>query len=152
MVRSSRVSFVVMSSFLAVACGGAPSTPDAPAIPTEVQAAAATQLEGFGPYTIAVEDGSGGTPWYEAESTATVDLYFAPDGSMPKFEVQVPFDLLPAPVRDAGRGELSAGDSLLGAELVYLNGQLLFEIEILAADGTKRDLYFDPTGSPATGY
>lgn len=152
MVRSSHVSFVVVNSFLAVACGGAPSAPDAPAIPTEVQSAAAAQLEGFGPYTIEVEDGSGGTLWYEAESTATIDLYFAPDGSMPKFEVQVPFDLLPAPVRDAGRGELSTGDTLVGAELVYLNGQLLFEIEIQGADGTKRDLYYDPSGSPANGY
>ena len=134
---------------MAAGCGGASVVESA--VPADMAAAIATTMAPYGAYTVEVEEGSAGATWYEVEYHAEAEVYFAEGGGLPKFEVVVPWDVVPAPVQAAGQAAMTVGDTLEAAELVYLQGRLLFEIEIVDAAGVKRDLYYTPEGELVPG-
>lgn len=152
-MRARRLSEILPASGLVLSLLPGCSGPQvaAPQMDEELAATIAEVMAARSPYTLEAEEGSGGETWYEAEFMAEAEVYFAPDGSMPKFEVEIPWDVMPAAVQEASRAELQVGDTLEAAELVYLNGRLYFEVEIVNAAGEDRDLYYTPEGELVPG-
>jgi hypothetical protein len=142
---SPKTGLCGLLAFFVCACGGAAPTPEleiSPALAEQIT----TSMAPFGAYEVEGGEGPDGS-WYEVEAVSPVSIYFAADGTIPKFEVNVPLALLPEPVRTAASAEMELGDTLSEVELVYMNAMILWEVEIITADGTERDLYYLADGT-----
>lgn len=146
MLRNAAVGSL-LTVFLC-ACGGSTSNQGI-RMSNELAAQIDAAMAPYGEYTLMRGEGVN-DDLIQASTVVPVSFFFDDDGEIPKFEANIPLELLPGDVREAATAAVGLGDTLSSVELVYVEEEVLWKVKIVVADGSTREIYFESNGDIAS--
>lgn len=146
MIMNARLGIAAPALFL-IACGGTQSGSSDSSIDASLSEMIATNMAPISEYEVEEEEGVDGETWWEVEAVAELEIYFAEDGSIPKFEARVPFYMVPEAALQAADNAAGADAERLEAELALFGELIVWELEYDVGGDDELDVYVNSDGS-----